>query len=200
MASDKMDESVAAAAEAAVTIQNPDKLAQLRTYIADARDLEFNIKELQASMDILIKQLFKLRSETLPTLFEELGVNSMTLEASGNLPAYVAKLTTQYSASLPKDEREGQAYQKIKWLRELAKNTYTIFLDKGDTKKAKALEAALKKAKVEYENKISVHSSTLTAEIRRRFESGHPLPPADLDLLGAFVRPLVKLDQVKEKL
>jgi hypothetical protein len=66
-------------------------------------------------------------------------------------------------------------------------------------KKAKKTEQMLKKAKVPFTKEVKVHASTLTAEIRRRYKDGQPLPPADLELLGAFVRPMVKIEKVKEK-
>lgn len=193
--------SVAALADetASSKTPNPDKLKYLRGKIAEIRDLDAKIADTEAALDDLRKTHWRAESEELPALFEELGISSLAIDPEGNLPGYVAKLATQYKAALPKDERAQQAFKRFRWLGELAKRTYTIFLGREDEKKAKALEKLLKGAKVNFEVKTSVNASTLTAEIRRRFEGGQPLPPADLDLLGAFIRQLVQIDEQKVK-
>lgn len=201
MSARKVSAAVVAAAQDAARDERPseDKLQRIREKIAEARDLDEKIAEVQETLSALEKRLFKIRYETLPGMFEEVGVTTMTLRAEGNHPPCVAKLVTQYNAKLPDDERRDEAMKKFKWLGELAKNTFSVQLGKGDAKQAKTLSSFLRKQKLPFDQKISVHSGTLTAEIRRRFEGGQPLAQADLELLGAFIRPVVKIDKPKEK-
>lgn len=196
----KMSDAVAAAASrAAQRKPSEDRLVFLRKKIAETRDLQLRIEDKERELRELKNQLDDVQINELPALFDECQLSELTLQPAGNMPAYEAKLTTKINASLPKDERGEQALKKFAWLRELSKNTFTVLLDKEDQKKAKEIERQLKKSKVEYTREVKVHGQTLTAEIRRRYADGRPLPPADLDLLGAYVRPVVTIDKVKEK-
>ena len=193
--------SDAVAAAAAKVSQRPseDRLIYLRARVAEVRDLELKIEQVEEELANLRRRQLTIQSDELPALFDECGLSELKLNAQGNMPEYLARMTTQINASLPKDDRGEQALKKFKWLAELSKNTFTILFDKADLKKAKKLEQTLKKAKVPFTKETRVHASTLTAEIRRRYADGRPLPPADLELLGAYVRPLVKIEKVKEK-
>lgn len=197
----KMNAAVAAAAAKAVVkpFVSKDKLIFLRGKIAEARDIELMIKQKQEELRVLSNKLQEIQSNELPALFDELQIRNMTLEASGNLPAYEARLETKINASLPTDERREQALKKLSWLGELAKNTFMVQLGKGDEKRAKKLASMLKKSKFDFEQDVKVHAGTLTAEVRRRYRDGQPLSQATLDLIGAFVRPIVTIDKVKEK-
>lgn len=191
-----MSSAVAAAASAAASAEKPGAvtLTLLRKKLAEARDIELELQGLAEVANVLSKRLSKLRTEELPGMFEAAGLTSLSLDASGNMPACDAELTVFYSASLPKDEtKRAAAFKKFKWLHELRKHKFTLTFAKGEDKKAKTLAATLKKQKLKFEDKVDVHSGSLTAEIRRRFEDGTPLPPADLELLGAMVGTVVKL-------
>ena len=190
--------AVAAAAAKHKPKPSPDKLQALRNKIAEARDLELRIVDAQAQLQKMNEDLSKILNDELPDLFQTVGFTSMTIDKSGNEPAYEAELQTVYRAGLPKDERRAQALKKFKWLSELTKKSYTIDFGKGDDAKAKKFEKLLKSAKVDYDVDVNVHWKTLTSEIRRRFEAGQPLPPADLNLLGAFVGTNVKLTRKKD--
>lgn len=199
----KTGESVqmSAAMQAAAALApkpSEDKLIKLRAAIARARDLELEIEAKQTALDEKMKELTTIRTVELPGIFEEAQVSgTITLEAVGNEPAYEATLAKFYSASLPDDDRREKAFKRFKWLAELSKTRFTVDFGKGDDKKVKAFTKLLKAKKVEASSKVGVHSGTLTAEIRRRFESGKPLAPGDLDLLGATVGTVVKLNKVK---
>jgi hypothetical protein len=172
-------------------------LEKLRKAVADTAALQKEINDLMVQVEAKQTTLSRIRNEDLPALFEGLETTSLTLAPSGNMPGFVAELKAFYSANLPDDERRAKAFKKFPWLKDLTKNRFTIDFDKGDGKRAKALESTLKKSKVEYDNKVSVHASTLTSEIRRRFEDGKPLAPADMNLLGAYAGTVVKLTEVK---
>lgn len=193
--------AVIEAAAAAARRQKPseDKLRRLRETVAQARDLELQIRNTMERLAELNDQLAKIENDTLPTMFQELGVTSMSLDTDGNHPAFVAELDTVYKANLPKDDRAQKAYKKFPWLREMAKTRVEISFGRDEQARVKKLEAVLKKMRVPFDKELSVHWKTLTSEVRRRFEDGKPLPPADLDLLGAFVMTRVKLTEQKEK-
>lgn len=198
----KMSAAVQAAASVAAKQQKPneDKLKHLRKRLEHARQLDLELQDLVAHAAVRQAELTKMRTEELPTMFEELRITRMDLEADGNFPAYDVALKPFYNAKLPDGERAAAAYKKFKWLHELRKNTFTVKFGKGDDKKAKALLAFLRKTKTtSYDNKMSVNAATLTAEIRRRFEAGEPLAPADLELLGAYVGSVVTIDQHKQR-
>lgn len=195
----KMSADVAAAAASFKPIASKDRLTYLRSKIAEARDIELAIEQKQEELRQLSSRLLIIQSNELPALFDELQIRNMTLEGTGNLPAYEATLETKINASLPTDERRDKALKTLSWLRELAKNTFTVQLGKGDEKRAKKLASILKKSKFDFEQDVKVHAGTLTAEVRRRYRDGQPLSQASLDLIGAFVRPIVTIDKVKEK-
>lgn len=185
---------VLAAAEKFREKPNPDKLRRLRSKVAEARDLSLTISDLMSAVKEEEARLLKIRTVELPALFEEIGISNITLDASGNNPECYAELATFYSANLPKDERADKAFKKFKWLAPLSRHTISLDFAKGEEPKAKKLMAVLKKQKLKFKDKVGVHASTLTAEIRRRYEDGQPLSPADLDLLGATVGTIVKLN------
>jgi hypothetical protein len=129
-------------------------------------------------------------------MLQSAGVKNLSIEAQGNYPAYRAQLKNIYTAKLPDDERRSAALRKFKWLRGLAKTQFKVDFAKGQEKSAKRFASLLKRQRIkDYEVKVGVHSSTLTAEIRRRFTDGDPLSPVDMDLLGAAVYPVVELTE-----
>lgn len=195
MAKSAVTAALSSAAKAAAG--SDDLVAKVRAKLVESRELAAEIANVEERLRDLSARMTAIRSEELPSLFEEAGLDVLGIDAEGNLPGIDAKLVPYYSASLPDDERREKAFRKFRWLEDLTKNRFTADLGRGDAKKAKALESALRKLKVGYTNKVSVHASTLTAEIRRRFESGKPLPPADLELLGAHVGRIVKLETRK---
>ena len=68
----------------------------------------------------------------------------------------------------------------------------------GEGKRAKKLFSLLKKNKFEYGNEVSVHTGTLTAELRRRVKAGDIPSPADLAKIGGYVREVVNTEPVKK--
>jgi hypothetical protein len=190
----------ALAAAEALGAQQPseDSLKRVRAKLKQAAELDVQIEELEERLEEKNAALTKLRTEELPGIFNEVGINSLGLDPDGNLPGYDAELKPFYSAKLPDDERRDQAFKKFKWLHELTRNTFTVKFGKGDSKKVKALTTFLKKNKItSYENKVGVLPQTLTAEVRRRAEDGQPLPPADMTLLGAYSGNVVNIKRRK---
>lgn len=175
-----------------------DRLKHLKQMMTEARDLELDIVSMEEALAEKRKLLNKKRTEDLPALMLELGVNKMGLDASGNTPAYDVVLDKFYSASLPKDpERRAAALDLLKKMKleGIIKNSFSVDFGKGEGARAKKLAAALKKMGVEYSNSVGVHPQTLMAVIRKQYESGKPLSPSELETLGGFVGNIVKLNK-----
>ena len=204
MKKNQMDPGVEAALEQAGGVVSEDVLRRLRDKIAEARDLDLQIAEAEERVDELKRRKYAIVghfrvSGQLVEMLQSAGVKNLSIAASGNQPACEARLTTLYHAKLPEDDRRAKAFKKFRWLSGLAKTSFRVDFGKGQEKMVKKFQSLLKKQKIrDYEVKVGVHSSTLTAEIRRRFTDGQPLAPADMDLLGAAVFPVVELKQQGE--
>jgi coenzyme F420-reducing hydrogenase alpha subunit len=198
----KISGNLATLAKAKPPTPGEDDLRRLRAKIGEARDLDLEIAHLSETISEKQRELSKIETEELPAMFENLQITSMGLDASGNIPAYDAKLKPYYSASIPKDPAESQRaldFIENKWkMPEIIKTSYVIDFGRGERGKAVKLAKVLKTSKIEYSSRIGVHASTLTAEVRRRFESGKPVSPKDLKTLGATVGKVVQLNRKKE--
>ncbi len=176
---------------------NEDKLTRLRERLAVARDLELRIIDVDLHLAALQTELNALRREELPAMFQELGISSLGLDASGNVPAYDTKLVPFYSASIPKDTDRAEAalahIEKVWKTPDLIKTIFTVDYGRGERKAAAELTKFLKAQGTVPAVKTSVHASTLTAEVRRRFEAGVPLSTAELEKVGAVVGRVVKM-------
>ncbi len=189
----------AAAAKAASKPPSEDKLQAIRGKIARVRELDAELTTLMERVSAKNEEITRIRTQELPTMFQEVGILDITIDAAGNLPGYEAELVSFYSGSFPETPNEQAAALKaMPWLAELTKNRFTVDLGKGDAKKAKQLASTLTKSKIPYSNKVSVHSSTLKAELRRRTEDGKPVSPADLKLINGMVGKVVTLKQQKD--
>lgn len=190
--------------EDAAEHMSAEPLAALREKIAKVLDIDDQITDLEERLAQLNRDRwaivghFNVTGE-LVSLMQSVGVPEFTVEARGNHPAYVAKLTNMITAKLPDDDRRERALRVVKWLAGLAKIQFSVDFAKGQRRQAKKFETLLKKSGVaDYSMKYGVHSGTLTAEIRRRISDGTPPSPAEMDLLGAAVFPTVKLTEKKE--
>lgn len=200
----QMEPGVEEALERAGSVVSEDVLRRLRDKIAEVRVLDFQIAEAEERLEELKRKRYGIVghfriSGQLVEMFQSAGVKTLSITASGNLPSYDAKLVQIYHAKLPEDDRRAKAFKKFRWLSGLSKTSFRVDFAKGQDKLVKNFQSLLKKQKIrDYEVKVGVHSSTLTAEIRRRFVDGQPLSPADMDLLGAAVFPVVELKQQGE--
>jgi len=189
--------------DAGVASRSENVLVTLRNKIAEVRELDARIKDAEEAVAELKRKRWSIVghfnvSGELVAMLQSAGVPSLSIEAAGNYPAYEANLKTLFTAKLPEDDRRDKALRKFRWLEGLTKTQYKVDFSKGQGKLAKKFQSLLKKQKiVDYEVKVGVHSSTLTAEIRRRFSDGEPLSPADMELLGAATYPVVELTEVK---
>ena len=180
--------------------EDPDEktLESVRAVVRRARDLQLEISSLSEQMARKQEELTGILSKKLPGTFGDLGIDTLGLEAEGNMPAYDARKKPYYHAVLPRDP----ALRKLAvvWLEkhkhgDIIKTTITAALGMGERRKAKQLIAALKKLKVEYQGATDVPWGTLTALVRELIERG-VTPP--LETLGATVGTVVELKPRKE--
>ena len=199
MVSKKLSAAVAAAAASRRPQPTEGDLAHLRGRLAVGRELEMEIAELQERATEKSVLLSDLRTRELPDLYEKLGIDSLGLDRSGNLPAYDTKLKPYYSANLPKD-RLGEALALLSEMKasDLSKTRVEIQFGRGEEKTLVKLRAFLRREGIPADEKTGVHSSTLTAWIRERFQGNRPLSPSQLATLGATVGKVVEMKRRKE--
>jgi hypothetical protein len=182
-----------------------DALQKIRDKIAEVRDLDKDIADLNERLSYKLAARKVIREKDLPDLMKQYKVNSIQLAAKGNLPAYDATLDTEYYAGLPKSATPEQREAGFKFLVEvwkvpdIIKNAVSLKFGAGDHKRVKQLLTLLRKNKFsDYENDVSVHSGTLTAELRRRVKAGNIPSPADLAKIGGYVHEVVNTEPVKK--
>lgn len=157
-----------------------EALGSLTMLVSHQLKLEDEIAELQERITDLNKKLIKVAQEDIPAEMTSLGLTSLELEDGSKL-----SLKDFYSAHISKDNQRAA----FKWLREhdrdsLIKSEVSSSFGKGhDTEKSK-LEALLRKHKISFTAKESVHAQTLKSFVKEAIEAGEDLP---MDLFGVFV-------------
>lgn len=182
--------------------ESPDRLLALKNAVAELRDMELEKKDIEQQLHDVNVALYKVTRETLPELFASAGVHNIGLDGYGNLPAYTAKLDTEIRASISKDWPEEKRDAAFSWLAEqgaedLIKATIIVSFDKTEIEAALELRRKLMKQEYDVTMDMSVHHMTLSAWLRERWAE-KDLPP-NIDTIGGYVGPVVKLIPVKEK-
>jgi hypothetical protein len=187
----------------------------VREAVTRDRDLQLQIKSLTEQLSRCGTELTALEREELPDLFTEAHMTSFSLEASGNLPAFTAKLSPYFKAVIAADwapERRAEAFD---WIAardpksedgvgpaggnnpDIIKTVITIELGRGERDLAERVEAGLRKQKIPFSTKLDVPWNTLTAFVRELVEVRKVMPP--LDKLGAQVGRIVRVKPEKDK-
>jgi hypothetical protein len=177
-----------------------DVLEKIRQKLREARDAERRMSDMSESLKEQTKLLQGLRHETLPDLFIDAGIDNLGIPAEGNLPGYDFELKPFYRANIAADwpqERRKQAFDFLEQRGDgdLIKTTIVVLIPRDQRAKAKKVESALKKLKVNYEIDLSVPWGTLTAWIKEQIEKHDATLP--LETLGAQVGTVVKMTQRK---
>lgn len=182
-----------------------DKLLELKGLVGQARDLE---KE----RDMLNERLSEVNSaldgpdglyfRTLPALMTEIGVPQITIEAEGNLPAYIATASPYYKASISAEWPEEKRKDAFDYLEsidagDLIKTEVTVAFprDKRDLA-VKYKEMVEKKYGSAATIKENVAWNTLTAWLKDQVEEEGTIP--QLDKIGGVVARIVKLKEKKD--
>lgn len=198
----------APAALAAFTAQDdspPDQLAAVRAAVARVRELRLLSDDLGEKLTACNKEIGDLTRTTLPDAFAEAGLRRLDLDASGNLPAYVAQLKPYYKAVISAEwsvERQNAAFD---WLAErdaedLVKTTITVELGMRERDAAKNIGNILRVAGVAYSEQLAVPWNSLTAWLKEQVEKHHAeFSAGDLERIGAQVGRVVEVQPVREK-
>lgn len=170
-------------------------LTRLRERVAEARDLSFEIDDLELQIAEKRKALTKLLHQTLPEVLDTAGVPSITLEATGNMPAMVATVKSFYNANIAAawdDEKKARAFKVLEdhQAGALIKSTIDVALPANQYEDAKALHEKLCADGFDAQISKGVHRNTLTAWLKEQIESGRHIP---LDEIGGFVGRIVTL-------
>ena len=170
------DDSAAHGAES-VSTEDLKSVAALARRI---RDTEEEIMRTELFLKERKQALQKMTDEDLPSVLEEMGVKSFTLEDGSKVD-----VKPLYGASIPVARKE----EAFGWLREhgfddIIKNNVTCVFGRGEDEKANAFRQMAMQNGLDPEQKQDVHSSTLRAWVKERVENGDEFP---MDLFGAFV-------------
>lgn len=173
-----------------------DKLEKLRRKVADARDLELMIGDLEDRLKAAKKTLQDLIHKQLPDLMDEAGVTSLTVAAEGNAKPFVADLKPYYAANIAAGWEEGRRQVAFEYLTELGagdliKTKVEIDMPREQREDALKLAESLSSDGLPVSVKESVHAQTLTAWLREQVEENQFLP--DLEKIGATVGRVVKV-------
>lgn len=204
-----------------------DKLEALKKMVRQYRDTRMEVNAIMESAAEKSKVLKEAKEKTIPEFMERIGVPSITIEAEGNYPAYVAERKPFYSAGIradwpPEMKEEGFAYVESLGYGELIK-TFVTFPFPRELQAAvvpflKACKGLKLTAVVEEPSKKpggkpkrvkktfslplpeverTIHAGTLTKWLREQVEDAGFMPK--LDKIGGFVGTIADVKEVKEK-
>lgn len=153
---------------------NQNALEQALSLGESLQRIRREIAQKEEEAKALKRQAATIEQETLPALFEDLGIQSVTL-ADGTL----LQLKTFPVGRLSPATRE----QALQWLRDhnhegIISNTFKVGLRTHQNEQARQLEDFLRGSTIPFDKKMDVHSSTLKAFIREMADS--PEFPRDL--------------------
>lgn len=183
-----------------------DSLVALRARVAEARDLQLEIEDVESRLTDLRARLGAITRKDLPEAFQEIGIQLIGLDARGNLPPYLAKLTPYYRACISSEwppEKQAAGFAALEGEPggdELIKCAITVLTGRGELEVARRVKVALDALGVEYAESMSVHHMSLTAWLRNLVEKKKRFPPVDvLEAIGGTVGNVVKIEPIKER-
>ena len=173
------------------TLPTESDMKRLRLYAQEQVDLESEIDDVLVKLDTLKVKLKRLTEETIPELMTACGIELIALDSGVKV-----SVKPFYAAKIP-DEKKPEAF---KWLRKhghdgIIKSEVTSRFNRGEQHEMRAVIRVLRENKFPYEQKDSVHHSTLKAFVRDAIESGEQIPT---DLFGVHIGRRSKLEIPKE--
>jgi hypothetical protein len=184
-----------------------DKLDRLRAACATARDLELEIQDLDGQLRSKKRDLLNLRYKALPDLFMEARIMRLDLDASGNMPAYEAKMADHYHANISTAWAEERQQEAFDWLEDqgqgdLIKRTIEIDFGRDEYNWFGQVMKALNRLP-NLTGRIKIRRyvpwNTLTAWLKEKYQSDEELGDNELRKLGAVVGKVVNIKPTKEK-
>lgn len=151
----------------------PAKVKEITILAEKQIKLEDELADLTLKADLKAKELYKMKTMTLPLALQAARVTMLQLEGSGHI-IEVANFVTGHI----KEVNRAAAFA---WLRKnkldsIIKRTIDIAFGMGEDKKAAAIAKLLTSKRVPFESAESVHANTLRAFVRERLEEGKALP------------------------
>lgn len=179
-----------------------DALKRISDKVVELGAMRLRAAEMKERLTQLNTDIYKMEHETLPDMFREVGITSLSVAARGNMPPFEAEVAPYYKASISAEWPEEQRLAAFKCLRDhdlgdLIKAEYSVIFGMKTAKQQQALKSALKKLKLDYTVGESVPWNTLTACVKRMYEAGETLPP--LATIGATIGTVVSVKEVKPK-
>jgi hypothetical protein len=161
-----------------------EKARELRDFYLQKNNLEEQLRDINS-------KIVHTERHELIDMFNEAQISSISIDAKGNHPAFVAERATVYGAKIP-DERRLEALQ---WFEstghgDLVKSVITIQFGMQEHEKRLKVMKLLDAAGIEYYTNESVHHMTLKAFVKGELKKNHVVP---MDLLGAYVFDEVKI-------
>jgi hypothetical protein len=172
--------------------EKPVDLNIIRDRARELRDKYLKKIDLEQQLELVKHGIKKIEQDELPEMFTQAGISSITVEATGNHPAFVAERKTIYNAAIPEDKR----LEAFQWLEQnghgdLVKSVIDITFGMQEHEKRLFVMKLLSDAGIQFYNHETMHHMTLKAFVKREIQDGHMIP---MDLLGVFV-----VDEVKIK-
>jgi hypothetical protein len=166
-------------------------LTVVRLKAVQLRDAYLEQAEIEECLKKVNDKIKGIERKDLPDLFSKAKISSVTVEADGNHPAFVAERGTVYTAKIP-DEKRQEAFQ---WFEQqghgdLVKSIISIVFGMQEHEERLRVMELLSNNDIEYWNNESIHAMTLKAFIKRELKAGRIIPH---DLLGVFVFDEVKI-------
>ncbi len=160
------------------------KAVELRDAYLVKADLEAKVKEVSSKIS-------GIERKDLPDMFAKAKISSVSVEADGNHPPFIAERSTVYGAKIPEEKRM-DAFQ---WFEQtghgdLVKSVIEIVFGMQEHEERLRVMKLLSDNNVEYWNNESVHHQTLKAFVKREIQAGRIIPQ---DLLGVFIFDEVKI-------
>lgn len=179
---------------------NTNSLSTLKEKVAEARDLEMELVDLQLRVGEVSNRLRVLYGKELPELLDNAQVPSITIEAEGNMPRVEAKVKPFYAANIAAgwdENRRREAFQYLESIgcADLIKTELTLPFNREEREKAVSVKEALEKKGLDVSVKEAVHSATLTAWLKEQVEKHHTIP--ELDKIGGTIGRVVTLKGIK---
>lgn len=173
------------------------RFAQLRAMLAMKADLEERLKDIN-------KQINEAVHKTLPDAMDVIGVQSLELPATGNMPPIKATLSPYFAANIAAgwpDDRRAAAFARLTQLGggDLIKTAVDARFGREQHGEAVALASYIRSIyRIQPTVSESVAHQTLTAWVKERADRGDLPSTADLETIGATVGRVVKIKEIEK--
>jgi hypothetical protein len=171
--------------------QSSVDLNVIRKKAAELRDNYLRKADLENQLNVANQQITHIERHELIDMFNEAHISSITVDAEGNHPPFIAERATVYTAKIP-DEKRQDAFQwfESQGYGDLIKSVINIVFGMQEHERRLEVMKLLDSHHIEYYTNESVHHQTLKAFVKREIQSGHTIPH---DLLGVYVFDEVKI-------